>query len=131
MIPKWYQFGCALGISTTDLDIIKEGDGGSEVYMISMLEEWMKTHEDSYTWETLQEALRVIGNKRLAKELEEHRLKDKQGYYHYNELEVYENWAPCFQHFLHNDFWYSSFRFSDDSSQQFKVMGIISCSHSN
>ena len=26
MIPKWYQFGCALGVSKTDMDIIKEGD---------------------------------------------------------------------------------------------------------
>ena len=85
MIPKWYQFGCALGISTTDMDIIKEDAGGSEIYMQSMLDEWNKTHEDSYTWETLQEALRVIGNNRLAKELEEHRLKDKQGYCNFSE----------------------------------------------
>ena len=88
MIPKWYQFGCALGVSTTDMDIIKAGEGGSEVYMISMLEEWKKTHEDSYTWETLQKALRVIGNNRLATNLEKHRLKDKQG--HYFNLEVHE-----------------------------------------
>ena len=82
--------------------------------MISMLEEWKNTHEDSYTWETLQEALRVIGNNRLAKELEEHRLKDKQGYYHYK-LEVYENWAPCFSAlFAHYDFWCFSFRFKDE-----------------
>ena len=92
MIPKWYLFGWALGVSTTDMDIIKEGEGNSEVYMISMLEEWKKNHQDSYTWETLQEALRVIGNNRLAKELEEHRLKDKQG--HYYNLEVHENWTP-------------------------------------
>ena len=92
MIPKWYQFGCALGVSTTDMDIIKAGEGGSEVYMISMLKEWNENHEDSYTWETLQEALRVIGNNRLATNLEEHRLKDKQG--HYYNLEVHENWTP-------------------------------------
>ena len=60
--------------------------------MTSMLEEWKKTHEDSYTWETLQKALRVIGNYRLATNLEEHRLKDKQG--HYYNLEVHENWTP-------------------------------------
>ena len=82
MIPKWYQFGRALGVSTIDMDIIKEDEGGSEVYMITMLEEWKKTHEDSYTWETLQKALRVIGNNTLATNLEEHRLKDEQGYYH-------------------------------------------------
>ena len=92
MIPKWYQFGCALGVSTIDMDIIKEGEANSEVYMISMLEEWMNTHEDSYTWETLQTALKVIGNNRLATNLEEHRLKDKQG--HYYNLEVHEYWTP-------------------------------------
>ena len=81
MIPKWYLFGCALGVSTTDMDIIKEDEYSLKVKMISMLEEWKNYHEDSYTWETLQEALRVIGNRRLAAKLEEHRLKDKQGYY--------------------------------------------------
>ena len=88
MIPKWYQFGCALGVSIEDLNNIEEEDN----YMISMLEEWKNTREDSYTWETLQEALRVIGNKRLATNLEEHRLKDKQG--HYYNLEVHEIWTP-------------------------------------
>ena len=87
MIPEWYQFGCALGVSKIDMDIIKEGEISSEVYMISMLEEWKNTHEDSYTWETLQEALRIIDNNRLAAHLEEHRLKDIQGHYHYNKLE--------------------------------------------
>ena len=86
MIPKWYQFGCALGVSKTDMDIIKKGTDSSEDYMISMLEEWKNTHEDNYTWEALQEALRVIGNNRLAKELEKHRRKDKQGYYHYKSV---------------------------------------------
>ena len=91
MIPKWYQFGRALGILSTDMNIINfivimEDKGDSEVYMTSMLEEWKRTHEDSYTWETLQEALRVIGNNRLAAKLEEVRLKDKQG--HYYNLEV-------------------------------------------
>ena len=85
MIPKWYLFGCALGVSTTDMDIIKDDEGSSEVYMQSLLEEWNKTHEDSYTWETLQEALRVIGNNRLAAKLEEHRLQDKQGYCNFSE----------------------------------------------
>ena len=80
MIPEWYSFGSALGVLTIDMDIIEDYAGGSEVCMISILEEWKKTHEDSYTWETLQEALRVIGNNRLATNLEEHRLKDIQGY---------------------------------------------------
>ena len=92
MILKWYQFGYALELSTTEMNMIEADVGGSWVYMISVLEEWKKTHEDSYTWETLQEALRAIGNKKLAQNLEKHRLKDEQGYY-YN-LEVYENWTP-------------------------------------
>ena len=92
MIPKWYQFGCALGVSIKDLEIINDDACVSKDYMISMLEEWKKTHEDSYTWETLQKALRVIGNYRLATNLEEHRLQDKQGYC-YN-VKVHENWIP-------------------------------------
>ena len=73
MIPKWYTFGTALGISTTDLNVIKDEEGGLEFYMISMLEEWKETCEDEYTWENLQTALITIGNRRLAKELEKHK----------------------------------------------------------
>ena len=79
MTPRWYQFGCALGLSTTDLNDLKEDEGGLEVYMIKMLEVWENTEDDKYTWETLQEALRVIGNRRLATNLDKHRLKDQQG----------------------------------------------------
>ena len=66
----WYTFGCALGVSTTDLDII-EDKGGSQRYFIAMLEEWIRT--DNATWEALQEALTAIGNWRLAAKLEEHK----------------------------------------------------------
>ena len=88
MIPQWYQFGCALGVSIEDLNNIEEEDN----YMISMLEEWKENHEENYTWETLQDALRVIGNNRLGANLEKHRLKDEQG--HYYNLEVHENRTP-------------------------------------
>ena len=77
MAPKWYTFGVALGLSTTDLDIIKD-EKGSRHYMITMLKEWMDNNQ-GVTWEELQEALRQIGNRRLAAKLEEHKLKDKQG----------------------------------------------------
>ena len=77
MTPRWYTFGVALGLSTTDLDII-EDEKGSRRYMITMLQEWMDNNQEA-TWEALQEALRQIGNKRLAAKLEEHKLKDKQG----------------------------------------------------
>ena len=90
MIPKWYQFGCALGVSTVDMDMIEEGMVYMTSILVTMLEEWKNTHEDSYTWETLQKALRDIGNNRLAAQLEKHRLQDKQGYYHYNKLEACE-----------------------------------------
>ena len=75
MTAEWYMFGCAMEMSTTDLDII-EDKGGLERYMKDMLAEWLKT--GSATWEKLQEALRSVGNKRLASELEKHRLKDQQ-----------------------------------------------------
>ena len=75
MTAGWYMFGCAMKISTTDLDII-ENKGTMERYMKDMLEEWLKT--GSATWEKLQEALRSVGNKRLAGELEKHKLKNQQ-----------------------------------------------------
>ena len=75
MTADWYMFGCAMEMSTTDLDII-QSQGGLQLYMKNMLGEWLKT--GSATWEKLQEALRSVGNKRLAGELEEHRLKDQQ-----------------------------------------------------
>ena len=76
MTAEWYMFGCAMEMSTTDLDII-EDKGGLERYMKDMLGEWLKT--GSATWEKLQEALRSVGNKRLASELKDHKLKDQQG----------------------------------------------------
>ena len=75
MSADWYMFGSAMEMSTTDLNEI-QNQGGLQLYMKNMLEEWLKT--DSATWEKLQEALRSVGNKRLAGELEEHRLKDQQ-----------------------------------------------------
>ena len=76
MTSEWYTFGCALGVPTTDLDII-EDKGGSQRYLLAMLEEWMRTKQDEVTWETLQEALTNIGNRKLAVKLEEHKLKDQ------------------------------------------------------
>ena len=75
MTAKWYMFGCAMGISMANLDII-EDKGGMERYMTEMLGEWLNT--GSATWEKLQEALRSVGNKRLASELGKHILKDQQ-----------------------------------------------------
>ena len=78
MAPEWYTFGCALELSITDLEII-EDKGGSQRYLIAMLEEWMKTKQDEeVTWENLQKALISIGNMKLATELEQHKLKDQE-----------------------------------------------------
>ena len=78
MTPEWYPFGLALGLTITDLKIIEE-KSGLQYYMLAMLEEWMRTKEDKVTWENLQEALRTIGNKRLAAQLDDHKQKDQQG----------------------------------------------------
>ena len=75
MTADWYMFGCAMGMSTTDLDII-EHKGELERYMKKMLGEWLKT--GSATWEKLQEALRSIGNKRLAIKLTVNKLDQQQ-----------------------------------------------------
>ena len=71
MTADWYMFGCAMEMNTTDLNII-QNQGGLQLYMKNMLEEWLNT--GSATWEKLQEALRSVGNKRLASELENHKL---------------------------------------------------------
>ena len=75
MTADWYMFGCAMGIRTTDLDII-EYPGGLEQYMKEMLAEWLKT--GSATWEKLQEALESIGNKKLASILTVNKLDQQQ-----------------------------------------------------
>ena len=78
MASEWYTFGCALGLSITDLEII-EDKGSSQRYLIAMLEEWMKTKQDEeVTWENLQKALISISNLKLAAELEQHKLKDQE-----------------------------------------------------
>ena len=66
MTYDWYKFGHAMGMSTTDLDIIK-ARSEVEQYMQEMLQKWLET--GSATWEKLQEALRDIGSKGLAGEL--------------------------------------------------------------
>ena len=75
MTAEWYLFGCAMVMSIADLDII-EDKGGMEQHMEEMLREWLKT--GSATWEKLQEALRSIGNKRLASELTSNKEEQQQ-----------------------------------------------------
>ena len=78
MTPEWYPFGLALGLTMTDLNIIQE-QTGLQCYMLAMLEEWMRTKGEEVTWENLQEALRNIGNRRLAGKLQDDKLDDQQG----------------------------------------------------
>ena len=69
MTAEWYEFGCALEVSITDLDIIKD-QGGLQRYMIAMLKEWIRIKKSEATWENMQEALKSIGNNRLAASLQ-------------------------------------------------------------
>ena len=68
MASEWFQLGTNLGISVENLRRI-ESRGGLNLFMINMMEMWLKTGEA--TWEQLEHALTVVDNKKLAKKVEE------------------------------------------------------------
>ena len=67
VIPNWIHFGLMLGIPKIELDIIDDRNPYSQ-YLLETLEYWKNNGE--FTWETLIDAVRRIGNEKLAKELE-------------------------------------------------------------
>ena len=64
MASEWFLLGTNLGIPGKILRRIQNRDG-LNVFMTNMLEMWLNTGEA--TWEQLEGALTVVGNKRLAK----------------------------------------------------------------
>ena len=66
-MPNWTHFGLMLDIPKLELDIIDDRNPYSQ-YLLETLEYW-KNNGD-YTWEALIDAIRRIGNEKLAKELE-------------------------------------------------------------
>ncbi|XP_019864472.1 PREDICTED: uncharacterized protein LOC109593814 [Amphimedon queenslandica] len=67
VIPNWIHFGLMLGIPKIELDIIDDRNPYSQ-YLFETLEYW-KDNGD-FTWETLIDAVRRIGNEKLAMALE-------------------------------------------------------------
>lgn len=57
-----------LGISKRDLEVIDDRDPYSN-YLMNTLHHWMEDSDNVY-WEVLIEAVRNIGNEKLARELE-------------------------------------------------------------
>ena len=74
MASDWFQLGTNLGISVEYLKRIENRDG-LNLFMINMMEMWLNTGKA--TWEQLEHALTVVGNKRLAKKVKE--LKEEEG----------------------------------------------------
>lgn len=72
-MPNWCHFGLMLGVPKLDLDIIDDRNPYSQ-YLLETLQYWMN-NGDSVTWETLIDALRSIGNEKLARELENDYIK--------------------------------------------------------
>lgn len=66
MIPSWFNFGVDLGISVPRLKEFKD-DKGVDQCFIEMLRKWLTT---TPTWNDLVEALKRLGNSRLANQIE-------------------------------------------------------------
>ena len=73
MASEWFLLGTHLGIPIKILRRIKDRDG-LYVFMTNMLEMWLDTGEA--TWEQLEHALTVVGNKKLANEVEKLKEED-------------------------------------------------------
>ena len=72
-VPEWSNFGLMLGLSKTDIDIIDSRDPFSN-YLSDTIHYWMDNSKTLY-WEVLIRAIKDLGNKRLANELEKEFLK--------------------------------------------------------
>ena len=72
-MPEWSNFGLMLGLSKTDIDIIDSRDPFAN-YLSDTIHYWMENPDTVY-WEVLIRAIKDLGNKRLANELEKEFLK--------------------------------------------------------
>lgn len=66
-LADWCNFGLMLGVSKKDLDIIDDRDPLSQ-HLLNTLDYWLNNCDCS--WEALIEAVRNIGNEKLARQLE-------------------------------------------------------------
>lgn len=74
MINDWYTLGLHLGLYVTDLNVIESNSLSSvdkRTCVRQMLTRWTDKLDREATWEKIVSALRKIGNKQLAREIEE------------------------------------------------------------
>lgn len=67
--PKWYQFGEAIGVGKKVLD--KCVKYSPEESIVEILDKWLRNHAGHPTWREVAEALRCIGSKQLAFDIEQ------------------------------------------------------------
>ena len=75
--PKWYEFGECLDVPDTQLKMT-ENVAGIRACLNAVLKLWLQGSmtEEPY-WEDLVDALKRIGNARLARHIQEHYLQIK------------------------------------------------------
>lgn len=67
---KWYHLGLQLDISSHNLDIIEHDTNRLEDRLRQMFQKWLKICEKP-SWRMIVNAVRTIGEKALAKKLEQ------------------------------------------------------------
>lgn len=70
--PQWYLFGTSLNMPLEDLQALRT-PSSADVCLLDMISFWYQNGEP--TWEDLIEALQHLGNKRLARKIEEEMVK--------------------------------------------------------
>ena len=70
-IPDWYMFGSSLDMPSEILDPLKT-PSNADVCLLNMISYWYNKSEP--TWEDLIEALQQLGNRRLARKIEEEKV---------------------------------------------------------
>ena len=66
---QWYQFGCAIGVKKEVLDkCIKYTP---EESFVEILDNWLRNHSSHPSWREVAEALRAIGLRQLAFDVEQ------------------------------------------------------------
>ena len=66
---RYYELGIQLNVETNDLNGIEETNKSHYRKLIDMLVCWLR-NEETHSWDEICEALRNIGEKKLAKEIQ-------------------------------------------------------------
>ena len=74
LVKEWFTFGLHLGLDVYELNVIETNSVSyvdKRTCVRQMLTKWKDTFDSEATWEKIVIALRKIGNKALAQEVEE------------------------------------------------------------